>query len=365
MSEKPGKTLRTLARLSVLALAILALSVGALAAEAPKVRVGYLALPHYLLTPYTAEKGYDAEYGIKIDALNFTNGPLMIAAMAAGSLDIGLMACVPVINTSASNPDSVYVLSVFEDTTSVMSVATTKSNINKLEDLKGKKIAVPLGTGMHFFLELALKKAGLTTKDVTLLHAEPADAMYVMLSGEVDATVPFGGYLFSFLEKGGWPFFWGYQLVETEPKVDVLVPDVIVVSKKFADKYPERVVAFLAAYYKSVDDLKASPEAVLDWEVRRMDSIVGTAVNPTQKQLFTNRPTSVKGVFEKTPSWIVWNAEDQLALLKSGRVNKWFDEAADFFARQGVIPKKPKMDSVVNSTFMEQVVNLRRQAGAK
>jgi len=29
MSEKPGKTLRTLARLSVLALAILALSVGA------------------------------------------------------------------------------------------------------------------------------------------------------------------------------------------------------------------------------------------------------------------------------------------------------------------------------------------------
>ena len=114
---------------------------GCTSAETPKVRVGYLALPHYLLTPYTAEKGYDADYGINIEALNFTNGPLMIAAMQAGSLDIGLMASVPVINTSASNPNSLYVISVFEDTTSVMSVATAKNDIENLEDLKGKKIA--------------------------------------------------------------------------------------------------------------------------------------------------------------------------------------------------------------------------------
>ena len=212
---------------------------------------------------------------------------------------------------------------------------------------------------MHFFLELALKKAGLTTKDVTLVHAELL-TQYVMLSGEVDATVPFGGYLFSFLEKGGWPFFWGYELVETEPKVDVLVPDVIVVSKKFADKYPERVVAFLAAYYKSIDDLKANPQVVLDWEVQRMDEIIGTAVNPTQKKFFTNRPTPVPGQYEDSPSWVVWNAEEQLDLLKSGRVNTWFDEAADFFARQGVIPTRPNMDSVINYKFMEEVVNMRR-----
>lgn len=360
MSRRFGGMVHKVVCFSVLALTMVIFSTGALAAETPKVRVGYLALPHYLLTPYTAEKGYDADYGINIEALNFTNGPLMIAAMQAGSLDIGLMASVPVINTSASNPNSLYVISVFEDTTSVMSVATAKNDIENLEDLKGKKIAVPLGTGMHFFLELALKKAGLTTKDVTLVHAEPADAMYVMLSGEVDATVPFGGYLFSFLEKGGWPFFWGYELVETEPKVDVLVPDVIVVSKKFADKYPERVVAFLAAYYKSIDDLKANPQVVLDWEVQRMDEIIGTAVNPTQKKFFTNRPTPVPGQYEDSPSWVVWNAEEQLDLLKSGRVNTWFDEAADFFARQGVIPTRPNMDSVINYKFMEEVVNMRR-----
>jgi len=346
----------------VAALLLATMAVGTSAAGLPKVKVGYLALPHYLLTPYTVEKGYDKDSGVKIEAMNFTNGPMMIAAMQSGSLDIGLMANVPVINTSANHPDNVYVISVFEDTTSAMSVATSKGDITKIEDLKGKKMAVPIGTGMHFFLELALSKAGLTTDDLTLLHAEPNDAMYAMISGNVDATVPFGGYLFSYLDTGGWPFFWGYELWETEPVVDVLVPDVIVVSKKFADKYPERVVAFLDAYYKSIDDLQANPNAVLDWEIAKMDQIVGTKVSVTQKKLFVERPLHKKDTFERKPTWITWSAEEQYALLKSGRVNRWFTKAAEFFVKQGTINNVPDMDRVINPKFMGEVVKLRAAA---
>ncbi len=325
-----------------------------------KVRVGYLALPHYLLTPYIAEKGYDVEEGIELEAMNFTDGPTMIAAMESDSLDIALMANVPVINTSATSPDTLYVVSVFEDTTSIMSLATAKDNINEISDLKGKTVSIPLGTGMHFFLELALSKEGMSTKDLTLLHAEPNDSMYCILSGEADATVPFGGYLFSFLDEGGWPFFWGYELWETEPKVDILVPDVIVVSKKFADKYPERVVAFLSAYYRGVDDFKKDPENVLDWEINKMNEIVGTKTSDTQKKFFLQRPLKGKGKFEDVPSWIIWSAEEQLELLKSGRVERWFDKAADFFVRQGNIPTKPNFDNLIRAEFMEEVVKKRK-----
>ncbi|WP_213973897.1 ABC transporter substrate-binding protein [Tepidanaerobacter acetatoxydans] len=325
-----------------------------------KVRVGYLALPHYLLTPYVAEKGYDVDEGIELEAMNFTNGPAMIAAMQSDSLDIGIMANVPVINASATSPDTLYVVSAFEDTTSIMSLATTKTDIKEITDLKGKKVSIPLGTGMHFFLELALGKVGMSTKDLTLLHTEPNDAMYCIISGETDATVPFGGYLFSFLDEGGWPFFWGYELWETEPKVDVLVPDVIVVSKKFADKYPERVIAFLSAYYRGVDDFKKDPEGVLNWEINKMNEIIGTKTSDTQKKFFLQRPLKEKGKFEETPSWVIWSAEEQLELLKSGRVEKWFDEAANFFIKQGTIPNKPNFDNLINPMFMEQVVNKRK-----
>ena len=319
------------------------------------VRVGYLALPHYLLTAYVDEAGYGEDLGIDIHAMNFTNGPLMISAIQGGSLDIGLMSCVPVLNTAASNPDSLYVISVFQDTTSVMSLASTVEGIDTIVDLKGKKVVVPIGTGMHFFLELALRKAGLSTNDVTLLHSDPADAMYAMLSGQADATVPFGGYLFSFIEQGGWSFMWGYDLWETEPVVDVRLPDVIVVGKEFADKHPEKVVAFLEAFYRGIDDVYASEDA-LDWQIGRMNEIIGTEASDVQKTLFSHRPTNVPEEFEDEPSWEIWTAEAQLDLLTSGRANIWFEEAASFFVRENVIQRTPNLDRLVNYSFMNEVV---------
>ena len=61
------------------------------------------------------------------------------------------------------------------------------STITSLSQLKGKKIAYGSGSSGNYNLLTVLTKAGLTTKDVTMVNLQPAEALAAFTSGSVDA----------------------------------------------------------------------------------------------------------------------------------------------------------------------------------
>src|SRR5690349_22952945 len=62
------------------------------------------------------------------------------------------------------------------------------SKITKVEDLKGKKVAMVRGTDPHIFLVRALLGAGLTDKDINpVLVQQHADGGNLLIRGDVDA----------------------------------------------------------------------------------------------------------------------------------------------------------------------------------
>jgi NitT/TauT family transport system substrate-binding protein len=66
-------------------------------------------------------------------------------------------------------------------------VAKRSSGINRLADLKDKRVVVPPDTSAHYHLVAMLRTAGLQGSDVTLVSA-PRDAMAAaMVKGEADA----------------------------------------------------------------------------------------------------------------------------------------------------------------------------------
>jgi ABC-type nitrate/sulfonate/bicarbonate transport system substrate-binding protein len=66
-------------------------------------------------------------------------------------------------------------------------VAKRSAGINRLADLKGKRIVVPRNTSANYYLVAMLRTAGLQESDVTLVTA-PATAMAAaMVKGEADA----------------------------------------------------------------------------------------------------------------------------------------------------------------------------------
>ena len=104
----------------------------------------------------------------------------------AGSIDFGSTAgAAALIGRINGNPiKSIYVYSRPEWTALVTRKDTS---INKIEDLKGKRVAVTRGTDPHIFLVRALRSVGLSERDITPVLLQHPDGKTALIRGDVDA----------------------------------------------------------------------------------------------------------------------------------------------------------------------------------
>src|SRR3984885_2470840 len=118
---------------------------------------------------------------------DFTSGPPMLEAMASGSVDIGGVGDAPPV-FAASGGEAVEIVGARQTNGDQDAVVWPKrSPITAITQLKGKKIAYGTGSSANYNLLTVLTKAGLTTKDVTLVNLQPAEALAAFTSGSVDA----------------------------------------------------------------------------------------------------------------------------------------------------------------------------------
>ncbi len=223
-------------------------------AELITVRVGYM--PQFFVqeaTLYTAiEKGFFEEQGLKVELYKFASGPPIVAALGAGSLDIGELGwgaysmmtakklVVPIIvNTVNFHGDII--------------IAWPESGIKTIADLKGKRVILSKGTSAELILINALESVGLTEKDVTLIDIpNPADAVPAFLRKEGDAFATWYPSNVYVQEKAPEVIkvcdnenFW--------PKY--AYPNGYVTTEKFLKEHPDIVKKWLKAYIKANDYL--------------------------------------------------------------------------------------------------------------
>jgi sulfonate transport system substrate-binding protein len=104
----------------------------------------------------------------------------------AGSIDFGSTAgAAALIGRINGNPiKSIYVYSRPEWTALVTRKDTA---IDKIGDLRGKRVAVTRGTDPHIFLVRALRSVGLSEKDITPILLQHPDGKTALIRGDVDA----------------------------------------------------------------------------------------------------------------------------------------------------------------------------------
>jgi sulfonate transport system substrate-binding protein len=124
----------------------------------------------------------------KVNWSDFTSGPPMLEAMASGSVDVGGVGDAPPV-FAASGGEQVEIVGARSVPTGDQDalVVPKGSSITSIQQLKGKKIAYGSGSSANYHLLTVLNKAGLTTKDVTLVSLQPANALAAFTSGAVDA----------------------------------------------------------------------------------------------------------------------------------------------------------------------------------
>jgi sulfonate transport system substrate-binding protein len=118
---------------------------------------------------------------------DFTSGPPMLQAMASGSVDIGGVGDAPPV-FAASGGEAVEIVGARQTAGDQDAVVVPKNSpITSISQLRGKKIAYGSGSSGNYNLLTVLTKAGLTTKDVTLVNLQPAEALAAFTTGAVDA----------------------------------------------------------------------------------------------------------------------------------------------------------------------------------
>lgn len=139
--------------------------------------------------------------GLKGTFNMFSFGPAVNEALVSGAIDVGFIGDMPSVSLAAVNSPTTVIgrQSVFRGAI----VASTKSGIKTLADLKGKSLHGPFGSSIYLAALSMLEKANLSpNKDVQMVNMGFADLSDAMRAGKVDAVFVWDPWVENFVDKG-------------------------------------------------------------------------------------------------------------------------------------------------------------------
>jgi len=180
--------------------------------------------------------------GISVEWTQSLGSNKALELLNSKSIDFGSTAgAAALIGKANGNPiKAIYVYSRPEWTALVV---RKDSPITKVEDLKGKKVAVTRGTDPHIFLLRALHEAGLTEKDVEMVVLQHPDGRIALEKGDVDAWAGLDPMMAQTEIQSGSRLFYR--------NVNFNSYGVLNVREEFAKQYPAYVERVLAGYEKA------------------------------------------------------------------------------------------------------------------
>jgi sulfonate transport system substrate-binding protein len=183
-------------------------------------------------------------------SLEYLNGASVDFGSTAGGAAI--------VGKSNGNPiQGIYLFSRPEWT----ALVTKPGNgISKIEDLKGKRIAVTRGTDPHLFLLQALNKVGLKERDVRVVLLQHPDGATALEQGQVDAWAGLDPFMAKLeLESNA-------VLFHRAPELNTY--GVLNVREAFAKDYPTIVERVITVYERGRAFARQNPNELRDALVR-------------------------------------------------------------------------------------------------
>ena len=199
------------------------------------------------------QKGLFEANGANVELKWFDGYLASMEAFAAGQLDGNCQTLNDTISFAADAVNGEVVVLVNDNSAGNDKIVVTE-DINSLEDLKGKSVALEEGVVDDFLLTLALEENGMSRDDVDIKNLETGAAAAAFASGQVDAV-------------GAWPPYWQIAL-EREGSKELLssadfpgaIPDLLAVSQKVIDEQPDQVQAMINTWFAILDFMAENPD---------------------------------------------------------------------------------------------------------
>lgn len=190
----PATSRRTLLRAGLGAAALATLGAPALAAgPAPDLSKVTLRIATYkgLWRPLLAASG-QGQTPYRIEWRELNNGVLHIEAINGDALDLGSGSEIPALFAARQKAQVRFIAVVREDLNNQVTLARKDAPIQRIADLKGKRVGYVRATTSHYFLSRQLAEAGLSFADITPVSLTPADGLSAFDRGDLDAWAIYG-----------------------------------------------------------------------------------------------------------------------------------------------------------------------------
>lgn len=278
----------------------------------------------YYTAKVALEKGFLAdEFGedFEVELSSFTGGPALTEALVAGQIDFAMYADLPAVQARANNVDIKIISKFWQADDAYSLIAGKDSGIDSLEDLKGKRIAIRVGTQSHKLILSYLKSVGLTGQDVELAGLDTSEGISALATGDVDALIGFTVDNDSIIEQTG-----GHLVATSEGFDNTVIYQIV--NNSYASENPDIV----ARYLKVLDETNQW----ISENLEEADQIVADFISST--------PEEVEAYWNTRTFTVGWddNLESEIS------------DTIDFAYEQGTIEEKFDVKELIDTSYLEK-----------
>ena len=299
------------------------------APEGKPITLGFSAWPGWFPWQVAQEKGLFAKNGLNVNLKYFDSYTDSLNALSSGVIDANSQTLNDTVASLSGGANLKIVLTNDNSTGNDKIIA--KPGINSIADLRGATVAVEQGTVDHYLIELALAQAGLTDKDIKLVPMLTDAAAAAFVSGQVDAVGVFAPFTTTALQRQG------SRAIATSAEFPGAIPDHLVVTAAMAKDRPKDVQALVNTWFDTLKWIKDNhDEAVAIMAKRGGVSTADYGTYDTGTTIFTLQQNIDAFTAGTTPDHLNYQA----------------NKIADFLVGTGLAAKKPNLDGVLDSTYV-------------
>lgn len=300
-------------------------SPAAVAGKAP-LRVEYTLWEGDYTAIIAQEKGFFEKHGVDVELVYYETFSNALPDMAINRIDIGLFGIGDML--SMTRVADVKGVAVYDSGGTVSIVA--RSDIRSVNDLRGQRIGVNIGTTGEMLVRDMLSSASMSVGDVELVDADPEVVVDRLSDKDLAAGYVYAPYDTRALTAG-------HRALYTLKSTQALFPDVIVVREQLVKERPEDIRAFLAAWFEAVDYRLANPD--------ECNQIIAEKTGLAMEELALD------------PDFQLFTLNDNLALFSQDAQNdNTIYYAAktnlDFLVMRGNLTIRPDLQTVLDPSFL-------------
>jgi len=299
--------------------------------EDPPIVIGYSSWAGWWPWAIAEEEGLFAKNGVNVEMRWFDGYLESMQAMAAGQLDGNSQTLNDTISFAGESVNGQVAVLVNDNSAGNDKIIVTEE-INTIQDLKGKQVAIEEGVVDDFLLSLALEREGMSRDDVVIRPMETGAAAAAFAAGQVDAVGAFPPFWLTALRREG-----SKELV-TSAEFPGAIPDLLVVTEKLIEEKPEQVQALVNTWFDIRKFMEENPE--------KSDEIMARRAGVSQEDM---------ELFKEGTKF--FTLEENLEAFSPGDTMAHMPFAAqkmaEFMIQVGFIDEAPDLNKILDDQFVK------------